>query len=294
MQLNTHCMLCQIKKQEQKIRQFDDEDKKVQYMKEIFRRYAEAGPEDCAPSISVQNARYFTEFWGVPRKDFTEIKKDFNALMLQLETQLKETIRTADDPLESAFVYARVGNYIDFSAIPDVNKEKLLSLIKEGSTDTLDETEYAHFRQDMEKAASLVYVTDNCGEIVLDKIAVEILKEQYPNAEITVLVRGFPTENDATMEDAEMCGLTRVATVMGNGSDVPGTWMNGISQEARSLLERADVIIAKGQGNYETLHGCGLNIYYLFLCKCDWFMKLFNASRLQGMFVNELRVKDNR
>lgn len=294
MQLNTHCMLCQVKKQEQKIRRFDNEDKKVTYMKEIFRRYTEAGPEDCAPSISAENSKFFTEFWGVPQPDFTEIKKDFNSLMLQLEDQLKEKIRCASDPLEAALVHARVGNYIDFSAIPDVNKEKLLSLIEEGSTDTLDEKEYDHFRQDMQNASSLVYVTDNCGEILLDKIAVEILKEKYPDAAVTVLVRGFPTVNDATMEDAEMCGLTRITTVMGNGSDVPGTWLPGISREARSLLEQADVIISKGQGNYETLHGCGLNIYYLFLCKCDWFVKLFDAKPLQGMFVNELRVKDNR
>ena len=77
------------------------------------------------------------------------------------------------------------------------------------------------------------------------------------------------------MEDAEFCGLTDVVPVLGNGNDVGGTWLHGISTHARELLYNADVIIAKGQGNYETLHGCGLNIYYLFLCKCDWFQQLF-------------------
>ena len=87
-----------------------------------------------------------------------------------------------------------------------------------------------------------------------------------------------------------MCGLTKIADVIGNGSGVGGTWLPDISEEARSLLEQADVIISKGQGNFETLHECGLNIYYLFLCKCDLFVRLFDADLFQGMFVNEKRV----
>lgn len=290
MQLNTHCMQCQIQKQEQKIRQFEDQEKKEIYMKEIIRRYKEAGPKECAPSISARNTKFFSEFWGVPQADFTEAKRSFNTLMLNLEGDLEEKIRSASDPLEAALVHARIGNYIDFSAIPNVSKDTLLSLIEEGSIDTLDEKEYANLRNDLKEASSLLYITDNCGEIVLDKIAVKILKEQYPNLSVTILVRGYPTTNDATMEDAIMCGLTDVAPVMGNGSDVPGTWLSGISDEARTLLEKSDILIAKGQGNYETLHGCGLNIYYLFLCKCDWFVQLFHARPLQGMFVNERRI----
>ena len=100
----------------------------------------------------------------------------------------------------------------------------------------------------------------------------------------------LPAGNDATMEDAEFCGLTDIVPVLGNGSDVGGTWFHGISTHARELLQNADVILAKGQGNYETMHGCGLNIYYLFLCKCDWFQQLFHAKLLQGMFVNEKRA----
>ena len=96
--------------------------------------------------------------------------------------------------------------------------------------------------------------------------------------------------NDATMEDAQDIGLTELTTVIGNGNEVGGTWLPHISSEAREALESADLIIAKGQGNYETLHDCGLNIYYLFLCKCKWFQYQFNAKPLQGMFINERRI----
>ena len=170
------------------------------------------------------------------------------------------------------------------------SKETALPLIKVKPRMNLDEQECRNFCQDMKKASNVVYITDNCGEIVLDKIAIQILKKTFPNIRVTALVRGLPAGNDATMEDAEFCGLTDIVPVLGNGSDVGGTWFHGISTHARELLQGADVILAKGQGNYETMHGCGLNIYYLFLCKCDWFQQLFHAKLLQGMFINEKRA----
>ena len=158
------------------------------------------------------------------------------------------------------------------------------------SSEALDEKEYENFLRDLSSARKLVYLTDNCGEVVLDKLAVRILKEQYPDLDITVIVRGYPVVNDATMEDAEEIGLTDLVKVIGNGSNVGGTWIPGINAEARELLYDADLIIAKGQGNFETLNDCGLNIYYLFLCKCDLFQRRFHAENLQGMFLNERRL----
>ncbi len=289
MQLNPFCICCQLNKQEKKIRGFSDSEKKLIYMKEIMNRYVQAGENDCAPSLSVEFADYFSSFWNVPAQDYTEIKKEFNRLMLALENELTETVQGAEDPLAAALRYARIGNYIDFAALAEVDKDQLLSLIREDNS-TLDPREYALFREELSDARSLVYLTDNCGEIVLDKIAVKMLQKLYPHLSITVIVRGEPVVNDATMEDAAMCGLTELVPVIGNGSRVGGTWLPDISEEARQLLDRADVIIAKGQGNFETLNGCGLNIYYLFLCKCDWFVRLFNAKPLEGMFVNERRV----
>lgn len=290
MKLNSKCMACQIRKQEAKIRHFNDEDRKKQYMEAIRQRFEHPKDDDCVPSISTELKKFYYSFWGVPMEDFTRINKEYDQLMLNLEAELRSTIRYSEDPLKAALIYARTGNYIDFAALPEVSKETALSLIKSENKDDLDEQEYRQFCQDMKKAENVVYITDNCGEIVLDKIAIQILKKIFPNIRITALVRGLPAGNDATMEDAEFCGLTDVVPVLGNGNDVGGTWLHGISTHARELLYNADVIIAKGQGNYETLHGCGLNIYYLFLCKCDWFQQLFHAKLLQGMFINEKRA----
>ena len=290
MKFNPFCMCCAVSKQEQNIRSFQNMDKKVEYMKKVMDRMANIAEEDCAPSVSVELKKMFRDFWEQPMEDYTSVKKKYNQLMLDMEASLEETIRNSEDPLETALLYARIGNYIDFAALPEVSKKTALSLIKSENKDDLDEQEYRQFCQDMKKAENVVYITDNCGEIVLDKIAIQILKKIFPNIRITALVRGLPAGNDATMEDAEFCGLTDVVPVLGNGNDVGGTWLHGISTHARELLYNADVIIAKGQGNYETMHGCGLNIYYLFLCKCDWFQQLFHAKLLQGMFINEKRA----
>lgn len=289
MKLNPNCKACQLRRQEEKIRHFDDEDRKQQYMEAILRRFDTPKEGDCVPSISAELKKFYCSFWGVHMEDFSKINEEYDQLMIDLEEDLRSAIRYSQDPLKAALIYARTGNYIDFAALPDVSKEKALSLIKSENKDDLDEQEYRHFCQDMEKADNVVYITDNCGEIVLDKIAIQILKKTFPNIRITALVRGLPAGNDATMEDADRCGLTDVVPVLGNGNDVGGTWLHGISTHARELIYDADVILAKGQGNYETLHGCGLNIYYLFLCKCEWFQQLFHAKSLQGMFVNERR-----
>ena len=291
MNLNPYCMCCAVNKQEEKIRKFPDMDKKTEYMKKVMSILSSAEEQDCSPSLSVEIKKLYSEFWNCPAEDYTEIKKEFNQLMLNVEASVEEKIRTSADPLETALLYARIGNYIDFAALENVSQETMLKLLENENQEPLSQTEYANFQTDLSTAKTLVYLTDNCGEIVLDKLAVKILKEKYPQLNITVIVRGYPVVNDATMEDAVEIGLTDIVKVTGNGSNVGGTWFPGLSNEARTLLEQADVILAKGQGNFETMNDCGLNVYYLFLCKCDLFQRRFHAKALQGMFLNERRIQ---
>lgn len=289
MKLNPFCLCCILNKQEKLIRSYPDMEKKTEYMKKLMALIANTKETDCAPSLSVDIQKLYSSFWNCPAEDYTEVKKDFNRFMLDIEHTLEEKIRSSVDPLEKALLYARIGNYIDFAALSNVNQETALTLL-ENNSDSLDQEEYSIFLKELNSAKRLVYITDNCGEIVLDKLAIKILKETYPDLDITVLVRGYPVINDATMEDAEEIGLTDLVKVIDNGSNVAGTWIPGINQTARELLENADMIIAKGQGNFETMNDCGLNVYYLFLCKCDLFQRRFHAQNLQGMFLNERRL----
>ena len=289
MKLNPFCLCCILNKQEKLIRSYPDMEKKTEYMKKLMALIANTKETDCAPSLSVDIQKLYSSFWNCPAEDYTEVKKDFNRFMLDIEHTLEEKIRSSADPLEKALLYARIGNYIDFAALSNVNQETALTLL-ENNSDSLAQEEYSIFLKELNSAKRLVYITDNCGEIVLDKLAIKILKETYPDLDITVLVRGYPVINDATMEDAEEIGLTDLVKVIDNGSNVAGTWIPGINQTARELLENADMIIAKRQGNFETMNDCGLNVYYLFLCKCDLFQRRFHAQNLQGMFLNERRL----
>ena len=289
MKINSFCLTCLIQMQESQVRKFDDEEKKMKYMWEILAFLSSCNPDLSAPALVKPLSRIYEKYWGI-RDGMAEVKKEFNDFLLSMEKDIEEQIRKHADPLEAALCFARTGNYIDYAAVKDISKEKLLELFEEQGKEGLDRKEYERLLGDLKKAQKLVYLTDNCGEVVLDKIALKILREYYPALEMTAVVRGAPVVNDADIEAAHATGLDTVVRVIDNGSDIAGTDLDDISDEAREEIESSDIIISKGQGNFETIHGCGLNIYYLFLCKCDWFMRRFRAERYQGMLVNERRI----
>ncbi len=279
-------MRCFINSQEGKIAGKGTEEQRIDYLKDMMRLILEAGEEDSVPClVSKANIRYRETFGELP--DYTLIKKQFNALLLGMETELEVKIRKAADPLREALLYARMGNYIDFGVFSQVEPERLLELLGQASADELEKGTYERLLQDLEKAGEVVYIHDNCGEVVLDKIVLKLLRERFPGVHVTSLIRQYPILNDVTKEDAAQVGLTQEATVMENGTDIAGTPLHCISHEAKALLGRADVILAKGQGNFETMYGCGLNVYYLFLCKCEWFQKRFGVAPNAGMFLRD-------
>ncbi len=111
----------------------------------------------------------------------------------------------------------------------------------------------------------------------------------YPDIKIDVIVRGRDVLNDATTDDAKQVGLDNIASVTQNGTGIAGTALNKINNESLALINNAYIIISKGMGNFETLKGSGLNIYYMFLCKCDKFCHMFDVPRFTYMFLNEKR-----
>ena len=152
-------------------------------------------------------------------------------------------------------------------------------IVDEGVLDAL--------KKDLSEARRIVLLTDNCGEIVLDKLLLKVIKELYPEAELNIMVRGEEVLNDATRKDALEVGLDKVGSVVDNGTEIAGTFLDAVSKDALQILEEADVILSKGQANFETLRGCGKNIYYIFLCKCDMFANRFGVPRFTGMMIND-------
>jgi len=282
-------MYCLVKRQMEKIEDYSDEDKKTRYLKEVMTIITDCADKYTAPviisRINKLHQKYFNDTYS-----FEELKMQYNDLMIKMEPDISNKINNSEDKLLTALKYARTGNYIDFGAMGSVDDNKLKALLDSASDETIDGKEYKALLRDLKAAKKIVYLTDNCGEIVLDKILVKVLKEYFPDLSITVVVRGKPVLNDATMEDAQMVGLTDLAEVVGNGTEVAGTYLEEIDNSVLDKIQSADLIISKGQGNFETLHGCGLNIYYLFLCKCDWFVTRFKLEKFKGVFINERNI----
>ncbi len=284
--ISSYCMACLLQGEEERIRKFSDEKKNAIYYKEVCRLIGESDETASAPVLVAKKAELFEKYYGI-KDDYSEQKIEFNQLMLKYEDSIWEKIQKTDDPLLSSLKYAQVGNYIDFGALRNVDQEELFKLLDKSIDNRVDEAEYESLKSNLQKGETLVYMTDNCGEIVMDKLFIRMIKETYPHLKITVLVRGEAVLNDATIEDAKTVGLTELAEVIGNGCNIAGNPVEYISEEARTLLEHADVLIAKGQGNFESLNKCGLNIFYLFLCKCSWFEMRFRMKRFEPVLVND-------
>ena len=194
---------------------------------------------------------YTDTFGSVP--DYSEIKREYNRLMLELEPQIAEKIRQAPDGLEAALAYSRAGNYIDFASQHNVDRQQLLTLLDKAAQDRIEPEICGRFLEDLAGAKRMVFLLDNCGEIVLDKLVLKEIGRRFPELKLTAFVRGCPVSNDVTLEDAEQVGLQEIAEVMSNGSDVAGTDLKSMSETAVKILREADVILSKGQGNFESL-----------------------------------------
>ena len=286
MKVSAECMHCLVKRQAENIKKYPDEEKKAEYLGKVLGIIANNAAEEPAPVLLSHIGRLHEEYFGKPFS-FDELKKGYNAMMLEKENEIRGKIGKAQDPLALALRFAQIGNFIDFGAMDSVDDGKLMEFLEQAETLPLSEDTYAKFTENLKTAKKLVYMTDNCGEVVLDKLLLETIAGIAPHVEKTIIVRGEPVLNDATMEDALQVGIEACGKVIPNGTNIAGTYIPWLSAEAKQAMEEADLLISKGQGNFESLHGCGLNIYYLFLCKCQWFMERFGLPQYSGVFINE-------
>lgn len=287
--LNPGCISCLIKSRLEDFPENTPREKQILYMQRVLKEISEAPKSVSAPVIVRTINEIQKDMFGY-NKDFTHVKSYFNDLMLGKVPAIQEKLEESEDSLKLAIQYAMTGNYIDFGAMDKVDENELQRFLDDAHNNCVNDTEYKALKDDISHAKEIVYLTDNCGEIVMDKVLVQEIQKTNPDAKITVIVRGMPVLNDATMEDAIQVGLTDMVNVIGNGSEIAGTSLEEISEEAKSKMEQADVIFAKGQGNFETLQMCGLNIYYIFMCKCEMFAKRFHVPRFSGMLLNDKNV----
>ena len=284
--LNSECILCRLRRHEDTARKLGDEKTATAFFKEMMRRLLDMPEGTSSPELAPMENRLFQEFYGLELDRFREEKLESNRYVLSRLDKIRSQIAEAEDPLYRALQFAILGNYIDFSALHgQVSYTQLDQMLDKAAQMDVEPEAYRSLRQELAAGKKLLYLTDNAGEIGFDRVFGEQLQKAYPHLRITFCVRGIPVYNDATREDALQIGIP--FEVIDNGNGVGGTDLKQLSPEAKKAMDAADVIIAKGQGNTETLYGCGYNIYYAFLVKCDRFVKVFGKPLMTPMLVRE-------
>jgi uncharacterized protein with ATP-grasp and redox domains len=289
MNANVTCVACLLNKEEQALRAFVDDEKKERYIQSVLKLLYDHGLKQSSPWLAMHLEQMREEAYG-QIIDYAPIKRKYNEYMLTIQETIDQSIRHSDDPIAAGIRYVCAGNYIDFGAMATVDDAILKTILTKAKTTPVDPKELQAFKEDLEKGKEVVYFLDNCGEIVLDKLFIRLLKEKYPHLQIHACVRGKPILNDASMEDAIEVGLTEVAECIDTGAGAPGAVYSLMSDETKEMVKKADVIISKGMGNFEGLHGEGFNPYFLFLCKCELFTRRFGLGLYDMVFVREQRM----
>ncbi|HIP39114.1 MAG TPA: DUF89 family protein [Desulfocapsa sulfexigens] len=261
------CMACYLRQtlQVARIRSTD-----VQVHLTALRRVAELitamDMEHTPPENSVSVYQTIAEITGCA-DPYLEIKQQSNEQALAILPDFKKELSAGNDPLRAALRLAIGGNIIDYGAMHSFDVNAALArclkapLVIDHSRELLEQA------RNLGKGAKVLYLADNCGEIVYDSLVIEVLATM--GLDVTVVVKSGPIINDALRADAHFCGIDKFATILENGTSCPGTPLDSCSAELLQAFEDADLIISKGQGNFETLSEAEAEIFFLLTVKCS-------------------------
>ena len=284
--IDTYCLQCLLRRNIALAQTLGTEEQAMAFAKEIMKLCIDAPEGVSSPWFGPQIADLLHDMYGLDYDRFRQEKLDSNRFVLERLPAIREKVTSAKDPVLAGLQFAILGNYLDFSALQgQVSFEKLEEMLDKALEMELDGQVYADFCRDLRRGGKLVYLTDNAGEIGFDRVLAEAIASAYPDIAITFCVRGAIAQNDATREDAAAVGIP--FPVIDNGNRVAGTQLDMLSPEAAAALSGADVILAKGMANAETMLGCGYNVYYAFLVKCQRFVTRFGKPMFTPMLVKE-------
>ncbi len=263
MKVDIECFPCFLRQSVSTLEYVDiPENEKIEIVKSVLTEIEETDIDRSPAFATTFIYRKIKNLTGVD--PYKEIKERYNDLALGLSSDLRERIKNTPDPLLTASRLAIAGNIIDFGLFKSIDMEATIERALSGNIEVDD---FDLFRHETEARDTLLYLLDNAGEIVFDLLLIEQLKSM--GKRVIAVVKGGPVINDATIDDAERIGLTKICQVIDNGSDAVGTFTEFCSDEFNEIYNNAALIISKGQGNFETLTGNGKNIFFLFQAKCD-------------------------
>lgn len=268
------CVPCSIRQVLDSVRMItDDEAMHERVLRELLGMWQRMDMRQSPPAMAQQIHRFLRQFTGVA-DPYLEVKNHYNEFALGLYPELKERVESSPDPFEASVRLSIAGNIIDFGVNSNVEQGMVHDTILRSLTEPLDHEALEALKQAIAQARDILFLGDNTGEIVFDRLLVE----RMPREKLTYVVRGSPILNDALMADAEVAGLTDLVEVIDNGSDAPGTILETCSEAFRRRFEQADLIVAKGQGNFESMDDAHKNVFFLLKPKCAVLARHLNCE----------------
>ncbi|MDP8218602.1 MAG: ARMT1-like domain-containing protein [Candidatus Theseobacter exili] len=249
-----------------------DEKNQKKILDEVARELPDISIHCSPPEIARGIYRIIEKYSGLA-DPYLFIKKKSNKLALSIYDRLKEKVSNADNSLMMAVELAIAGNIIDYGVKNTLNVEdeleKILDEENQNIKSQLDsQFNFMDFEDSLKEASNILYLADNAGETVFDRLLIEEIKKAYEKVHIIYAVKEKPIINDALKEDAIECKIDSVAEIISSGSDAPGTVLSLCSESFINIFNSADMVISKGQGNYEALSNASRPVFFLFMAKC--------------------------
>lgn len=276
--MNYECLICQVKALQQRLGKYEiPEEKRDHVAGEMLKEIAATDLETSySPEITRNILARLREYSNV-EDPYRKEKQDGNRLMLERYEEFREMIRNTANQFDTALRLAIAGNIIDFGPTNHFDVEGTIDRVL-NSDFTIDHSQ--QLQDEIKKAKTILYLGDNCGEIVLDRLFLETIN----HPDVWFAVREMPVLNDATEKEAREAGIHQVAKIISNGDDAPSTLLYRVSPEFKEIYQQADLIISKGMGNYEGLmFESDPRLFFLLMVKCPVIGRKIGAEK--GDFV---------
>ncbi len=259
MRSSPRCLDCGLKQCERIVRLCGGDEQKAQVLRQRLLHIAEKLSLDEPPSTYTSKLLVATMDFCGEGDPFAKVKEEQNQEGQEMLARLEGKIGDGDEGLKGALKIAAAGNVIDVGPSRSFDIKELLSSLR-----------FAHDDSDLlierlKKARRVVYILDNAGEVIFDKLVLKRL----PDSEVTIVARSSPILNDVTVEEAQKLGLDKLGRIIGTGSRYLGIDFDTVSDEFRKVYQEADVVIAKGHANFESLVNAGRDGFYLLTAKCE-------------------------
>lgn len=272
-----NCILDQVAKIS-KMKNLGDE--KFVLLKDVLKTLSTEDYSKTSPEVYGNIWKQIVEYFD-GEDIYKDIKAQYNAKFLTYVPEIEKAINKSENPLRMALATAIQGNLLDLAIKRNFSLEDLLSAIEKIEHTPFGIDDSKVLLDKIKSSNKILYVGDNCGEIVFDRVFIETIKKYYPNLDIYYVVRGFSAVNDILLEDALQVGMDKFATIIENGDTSLGTVLDRCTDELNTLYNDVDLVIAKGQGNFESLSEKPReNLFYLLLTKCKLIADAFNVDTM--------------